>query len=237
MPDLQTLVRLGLIGVVMLVVAGAFAHTGGWLSPGLLTADRVMAAFEADDGVHPGFRHNHAKGLCVTGWFESNGQAAALSRAALFKPGRVPVVGRFALGGGMPAIADGPASVRSLALQFLPPGDAEWRTGMINIPVLPVRSPQGFYDLLMATVPEPATGKPDPKRFGAFLAAHPEAAAALAIITKAPPSAGFATDTYNSIDAFRFVDAAGTAVPVRWSAVPVAATPTTDAAPSGPNYL
>ncbi len=46
-----------------------------------------------------GFRRNHAKGVCVTGWFESNGQAAVLSKAAVFKPGRIPVVGRFALAG------------------------------------------------------------------------------------------------------------------------------------------
>ena len=50
-----------------------------------------------------GFRRNQAKGVCVMGSFESNGAAAALSKAAILAPGaKVPVVGRFALAGGMP---------------------------------------------------------------------------------------------------------------------------------------
>src|ERR1700737_3901028 len=94
--------RLGAIGAVMLSMAGAFAYAGGWLSPARLTQDRMMAAFQDDNGIHAGFRRNHAKGVCVAGWFESSGQAAALSKAAVFRRGRVPVVGRFALAGGMP---------------------------------------------------------------------------------------------------------------------------------------
>src|ERR1700730_13319060 len=86
------LVRLGAIGAVMLSVAGAFAYAGGWLSPARLTQERMMAAFQEANGTHAGFRRNHAKGVCVTGWFESNGQAALLSKAAVFQPGSVPVV-------------------------------------------------------------------------------------------------------------------------------------------------
>jgi len=67
------LVRLSAIGAVMLSVAGAFAYTGGWLSPVRLTQDRMIAAFQDANGAHPGFRRNHAKGVCVTGWFESSG--------------------------------------------------------------------------------------------------------------------------------------------------------------------
>src|ERR1700730_12894519 len=100
------LVRLGLIGALILSVAAAFAYAGGWLSPARLTQDRMMAAFRDANGTHPGFRRNHAKGVCVSGWFESTGQAGALSKAAVFKTGRIPVVGRFALAGGMPFQAD-----------------------------------------------------------------------------------------------------------------------------------
>jgi catalase len=91
--DLGMLVRLGAIGAVVLSVAAAFGYAGGWLSPNRLTQDRLMAAFQDANGTHAGFRRNHAKGVCVTGWFESSGQAAALSKAAVFKPGRVPLVG------------------------------------------------------------------------------------------------------------------------------------------------
>jgi len=235
------LVRLSAIGAVMLSVAGAFAYTGGWLSPVRLTQDRMIAAFQDANGAHPGFRRNHAKGVCVTGWFESSGQAAALSKAAVFKPGRIPVVGRFALAGGMAFQMDAPATVRSMALRFLPPGEEEWRTGMNNIPVFPVNSARGFYEQLLASSPDPATGKPDRARMKAFLAAHPETVRALALVKKRQVTSGFANSTFNSLNAFRFVDAAGFSVPVRWSTVPVQTVPAStsvEPAPAGDeNYL
>jgi len=215
-----TVLRLGLIGIVVLCTAAAFAYAGGWLSPGRLTQGRIIAAFEAVDGRHPGFRRNHAKGICATGWFESNGKAAALSRAAVFAPGRVPVVGRIAFAGGMPFVPDEPATVRSLALRFLPPGAEEWRTGMINIPVFPVASAQAFYDQLRASAPDPGTGKPDPAKMQAFAATHPEFVAAVGLIKDRRVSSGFADTTYNALHVFRFVSAAGLSTPVRWSAVP-----------------
>lgn len=234
------LVRLGAIGAVMLSVAGAFAYVGGWLSPARLTQDRMMAAFQDANGTHAGFRRNHAKGVCVTGWFESSGQAAALSKAAVFRPGRVPLVGRFALAGGMPFQTDAPATVRSMALRFLPPGGEEWRTGMNNIPVFAVNSARGFYEQLLASSPDPATGKPDPAKMKAFLAAHPETGRALSLIKKRQVTSGFANSTFNSLNAFRFVDAAGASVPVRWSTVPVQPSAVESAEPSAAgdkNYL
>ena len=214
-------VRLGAIAAVMLSVAGAFACTAGWLSPDRLTQDRMMAAFQDANGVHAGFRRNHAKGVCVTGWFDSNGQAAALSKAAVFKPGRVPVVGRFALAGGMPFQTDAPGTVRSMALRFLPSGGEEWRTGMNNIPVFVVNSARAFYEQLLASRPDPATGKPDPARMKAFLAAHPETVQAMSLIKKRQVTPGFANSTFHRLNAFRFVDETGASVPVRWSTVPV----------------
>jgi catalase len=234
------LARLGAIGIVMLCVAGAFAYVGGWLSPGRLTQGRIMTAFQEANGFHPGFRRNHAKGVCVTGWFESSGEAAALSKAAVFKRGHVPVVGRFALAGGMPFQSDAPATVRSMALRFLPPAGEEWRTGMNNIPVFAVNSARGFYDQLLASAPDPATGKPDPARMKSFLADHPETVRAVGIITKRLVSSGFANSTFNSLNAFRFVNAGGVSVPVRWAAEPlepfVAASPE-QAASGDKNYL
>ncbi|WP_158906217.1 catalase family peroxidase [Burkholderia sp. L27(2015)] len=213
------LVRLVVIGVVALGVAALFAYAGGWLSPHRLTPTRMITAFEEVDGPHPGFRRNHAKGICATGWFESNGQAASLSKAALFAPGKVPVVGRIAFAGGMPFIPDEPDTVRSLALRFLPADAEEWRTGMINIPVFPVRTAQAFYEQLVASKPDPATGQPDPAKMQAFAANHPEFVAAIDIIKKRQVSSGFADATYNSLNTFRFVNSDGVSTPVRWSAV------------------
>ena len=217
----RALVRFAVIGAVLLAALGAFAYVGGWLSPHRLTQARMMAAFQSAGGNHPGFRRNHAKGLCVTGWFESNGNAATLSKAAVFAPGRVPLIGRFALAGGMPFQADAPATVRSMALRFLPPSGAEWRTGMNNIPVFAVNSAQGFYEQLLASKPDPASGKPSPAAMQEFLARHPETVRALTLIRARTISSSFADSTYNSLDAFRFVNASGISVPVRWATVPV----------------
>ena len=129
-------IRLGAIGVAVLCVAGAFAYTGGWLSTRRLTEDRMLAAFTDAEGLHPGFRRNHAKGVCVSGWFDSNGQAVSFSTATVFKPGRTAIVGRFGLSGANPFLADQPAIVRSMAVKFLLPGAGEWRITMNNEAVL-----------------------------------------------------------------------------------------------------
>jgi catalase len=217
-----TAARLAVIGALMLIVAVAFAAVGGWLSPHRLTQDRMMQAFEAINGAHPGFRRNHAKGVCVSGWFDSSGAAASLSKAEVFQAGgRALVVGRFALAGGMPAQTDTPAQVRSMALRFLPPGGGEWRTGMNNIPVFPMSSAQGFYEQLLAARPDPATGKPDPAAMQAFLGHHPETERATALIKARTISSGFADSTFNGLNAFRFMNAAGVSTPVRWAMEPL----------------
>jgi catalase len=187
--------------------------------------------------LHPGFRRNHAKGVCFTGWFDSNGAATSLSRALIFQAGRFPVFGRFALGGGMPAMPDGPEAVRSMAVNFALPDGEVWRTGMNDIPVFPVRDAQGFRDLLLATKPG-ADGKPDPERMKAFLAAHPEAARAIGLIKSVPFSSGFADASYNSLVTFRAIDAGGKEALVRWSMrADDAFEPEPANAPTDKNYL
>ena len=85
---------------------------------------------------------------------------------------------------------------------------------MNDIPVFPVSTPQAFYEQLVAAQPDPATGKPDPARMKAFLAAASRDRAGRSQLIKATPvPSGFANATYNSLNAFRFVDAAGNATP------------------------
>ena len=134
----STLARLTLIGVALAAVAGTFAYLGGWLTPNALTPARFTDGFEEVNGVHPGFRRNHAKGVGVSGFFESNGNGARLSKAAVFQAGRVPVLGRFSLGGGQPHAPDTASAVRGLGLQFSLPDGELWRTAMIHLPVFPL---------------------------------------------------------------------------------------------------
>jgi len=57
-------------------------------------------------------------------FFESNGQGTRLSKAVVFRTGRVPVIGRFSFGSGDPYIADAPDLVRGMGLLFwLPNGE------------------------------------------------------------------------------------------------------------------
>jgi catalase len=211
------LIRLAVIGIAVLIVVGCFAFVGGWLSPHRLTQARMIDRFEQVDGVWPGFRRNHAKGVCITGYFDSNGEGVRLSKAAVFQRGRVPVIGRFSLAGGQPYVADGPTAVRAMGLSFRPRNGEEWRTAMIDIPVFVVKDPEGFYELLLATKPDPATGKADPAKMKDFLARHPETGRALQILKANPFSSGFANTSYNGLDAFRFINTAGISTPVRWS--------------------
>ncbi|HEY7312035.1 MAG TPA: catalase family peroxidase [Gemmataceae bacterium] len=211
---------MAVIGVALAAVVGTFAHFGGWLTPNDLTPARLTDAFEQVDGLHPGFRRNHAKGLGASGFFESNGNGVRLSKAAVFRPGRVPVIGRFSLSGGQPYAADRPDTVRGLALEFSLPDGELWRTAMINLPVFPVRTPEAFYERLIASKPDPETGKPDPAKMKVFLERHPETVLALKVIKSQTVSSGFANSTFHGLNAFRFLNAEGDSTPARWLLMP-----------------
>jgi catalase len=214
------MMRILVIAIVGSVVA-AFLYAGGWLTPGAVTPARIIDTFEQVNGEHAGFRRNHAKGLGASGWFESNGGGARLSKAVVFAPGRFPVVARFALAGGMPNAVDTFQSVRSLAVRISLPDGEEWRMGMNDIPVFPVNTPEAFREQLVALSPDHATGKPDPRAAGAFFASHPESERAISLIKARKIASGFENDTYNGLNAFELVDAAGKRTPVRWAMVPV----------------
>jgi catalase len=131
------------------------------------------------------------------------------------------VIGRFSLSGDNPYAADMPDTVRGLGLQFSLADGEVWRTAMINLPVFPVRTPEAFYEQLLASKPDPDTGKPDPAQVKAFLARHPETVQAQTVIKGQPASSGFDNSTFHSLNAFRFINAAGDSIPVRWLMTPM----------------
>jgi len=138
----------------------------------------------------------------------------------------------------MPYQPDKAATVRGLAVMFLLPDGEQWRTPMINIPVFTDSTPEGFYERLLASKPQPETGQPDPAAMAAFLVRHPETAAALKIIAQSPPTPGFADSIFHSLNAFHMTNATGTTVPVRWMLVPQQTTqPAAGSARSNNNYL
>src|SRR5262249_27883055 len=202
-----------------------------------LTPARFIDRFEQIGGVHSGFRRNHAKGLGVSGFFESNGNGVRLSRAAVFEPGRVPVIGRFSLDGPQPYQADRADTRRGLGLQFSLPNGELWRTAMISFPLFPVSTPEIFYERMLAFKPDPATGKPDPAQVKAFEERHPESVEVLKKIIAEPHSSGFGNTTFHGLNAFRFTNAAGKATPVRRILKPMQPFEAAAAAPPDKNYL
>ena len=126
---------------------------------------------------------------------------------------------------------------RGLALAFGYPGAQQWRTAMLNLPVFPDSSPQGFYDRLVASKISPGTGKPDPEAMARFRAAHPETVRANAVIKDHPPTSGFGNSTFRSLNAFYFVNNSGARTAVRWSLAPVGQAPQPVPPSSGPNTL
>ena len=231
------LLRLAAIGVVVGAVAGAFAYVNGTLDPQRLRPKTLVNALETNNGVHPGYRRNHSKGVCVAGYFESGPAARAYSSAQVFHEARTPVIGRFALPSGNPYAPDSSVPIRSLALQFSQANGQQWRTGMNSMPVFPVGTPEAFYQMLKAGAPDPATGKPNPASMPAFFASHPEAAPFLAWVKTAKPSASYATETYNGINAFFLVGADGKRQAVRWGVVPQRQDAAGDLAAAGSDFL
>jgi catalase len=231
---------LVLIGVVAVAAAAVFAYTGGWFSPDRLTPERIVDVLSDRGGNAIGHRRNHAKGVCFTGTFEANGAGARLSTAPMFATGRYPVIGRFAIAVGNPAAPDASGRVRSMAIDVITPDGQEWRSGMNNMPVFVASTPESFYELTVASDIVPATGKPDPALMQQYVAAHPEFLAFGHWAQTAPWSPSYTDQDYNSLNAFRFVDAQGESRAVRWSMH--ADQPASEATPAelaklGPDFL
>ena len=225
---------LALIAIVVACGAAAFAYTAGWLTPQRLTSEKLVEALAPPGGPALGHRRNHAKGICFTGVFESNGAGSALSRAQVFARGQYPALGRFNLATVNPDAADATVRVRGMGLQISTPDGQEWRTAMINAPVFAVSTPRAFYELLLAA------GSKDPNAMKAFAAANPEFAGFGAWAKGGAWTGSYAEERFNGLNAFVFVDNAGAKQAVRWSllpaAQPVPVSPE-DLAKRGPNFL
>ena len=209
------------IALIVTAIAVAFAWIAGWLTPGRLTPQRFTDAIETSNGqIYRGFRRAHAKGVCVAGYFEGNGQGVSLSSARLFAATRTPFVGRLSVGGGSPYGLDSKARVRSMALELNSDDGQQWRMAMNSFPFFGVSSVQAFYEQTRANAPDPATGKPDPAKLAAFAQANPEFARFATWAKTAPWSTSWANTTYNGVDTFRFINGSGETHNVRWSMQP-----------------
>lgn len=186
------------------------------------TADEVVSTMEKLNGVTPGARRNHIRGICATGSFLGAPALQAYSRSALFSGQPVPVVARFSLAGGNPNTPDSAKSPRGLAIEFRLPGGGLQHFTMLNVPVFSAATPQTFQDALLANLPDPQTGKPDPAKQQAFRDSHPDAKPLADFMARNNPPVSYAQSEFYSVHTFKFVNPQDQTTLVRWRFEPEA---------------
>ena len=168
-------------------------------------------------GSPPGQRITHHKGIVLEGSFTASPRARELSRAAHLQGDPVRVTVRFS--NGFPS-TDGRDSMsgdpRGMAVKFYLSDGSTTDLVCQDWPVFPAGTPEKFRDLLRAQHEgEEATI--------AFLDANPDVAEAGAIVaTVGAPPRSWATVVFNSMNAFRLVNADGDGQWVRWRLQPEA---------------
>jgi catalase len=192
-------------------------------------------------GRHSGNRAVHAKGAVCAGTFTATPDAARLTRAAHMQGEPVEVTVRFSNASGDPRAHDGVPDGRGMATKlYLPDGT---RTDIVTVTAgrFFARTPEEFIEFNHAI--RRADGglpRPDPLRMLWYLARHPKAAPAVRALRDVKPIASYARSRYNSLHAFRWVDAGGHARHVRYSWIPEegeATLSTEEAKSRPPDYL
>lgn len=208
------LLRIG--GAVAIVLCGLQPAAGAGDAP---LGEQIVDVMNKLWGSHPGIRSNHAKGIVVEGSFTPAADAAGISKALLFQGGTTPVTVRFSNATGLPSIPDGAsnANPRGMAIRLHQADGSEVDLVLNSLKFFPVATGEEFRDLLQAAS-ESGPDSPKPTKLETFVASHPAVKAAAA--TVATP-ASFASQTYNGVNAFVFVSAAGKRQPFRWRVEPV----------------
>ncbi|MDP9228195.1 MAG: catalase family peroxidase [Actinomycetota bacterium] len=171
----------------------------------------IVDALNAINGSHAGHRSLHAKGTVCEGSFSATPEAARLSTAGHFQGKPVKTTVRFSNASGNPHTSDAnPIAGRGMSVKFhLPDGEATDLV-MVPLPVFMVRTPEDFLAFTQARVPDPDSGEIDMERMGAFMAEHPETAAALQLgLPSIAPPTSLVNSDYNALHAFALVDESG----------------------------
>ena len=183
---------------------------------------QIVDAMRTLAGPHHGFRPVHAKGLVCSGMFRPSADAPRVTRAPHFAGQPVPTVIRFANSSGNPEVQDGAPNVRSMAVKFLLGADRSADILANSVEGFVARTPEEMLEFLLAQLPVPATGRPDPDAVPRFLAGHPAAGAFVGRLMKRPVPASYGQVTYFAEHAFRFTAADDTSRFGRYRFVPQA---------------
>jgi len=180
------------------------------IDSGAAIAEEALQAFDDINGPQPGFRPVHAKGILLTGRFTPSPGAASLTRAPHLQRSSTPVTVRFSDFAGIPAVPDNSddASPRGIAIRFHLAEHVHTDIIGHSVDGFPARTMEEFVEFLHAFAASgPNAAKPTPLE--KFLAAHP---AALEFVqTPKPIPTSFATESFYSVNAHKFVNKDGLA--------------------------
>lgn len=184
----------------------------------------VVDAFAAALGPIRTHRPSHGKGICASGSFTATPDGTRLSVSPVFSGQAIPTIIRFGVGGAGPTAPDTARSTRGLSIRFQAPGGVVWDMANISVPIFGSPTPQALVEGLLARAPDPATGRPNPEKVAAFVAANPATTLQGRWLAANPPPASFATTPYWGVNAFRFRGQDGEVRHARWVFEPVAGT-------------
>lgn len=182
-------------------------------SPGDLV-DALHSAF----GVHRA-RAVHAKGVILRGTFSPDPGAGSLSKATIFARGPLPMTVRFSDFTGIPDIPDTipEANPRGFAVKVKARDGEEFDVVSHSYNGFPTSTSDEFAALLRS-IGASGGDAPHPTAVERFLADHPVAKTFLT--TQKPPPVSYATAAYFGVNSFKFTNAAGKSVFVRYRFVP-----------------
>src|SRR5262245_16602759 len=186
--------------------AGENRMPTGTLSNPVL-AQKLLDAFDQVQGLHPGFRPAHAKGLMCSGMFVPSPEAAKLTRAPHAGRPSTPVTVRYSNSTGLPTVPDNdPArsGPRGIAVRFHLADHVHTDIVAHSTNGFPVRTGEEFLQFLRAAA---AFGAGRPEALGSFLATHP-GAKRFAEAPKPVPTS-FAREAFFAVTSFRFTNAGG----------------------------
>ena len=203
-------------------------------------AREVVAAFDNLSDGQPSHRPAHAKGILLAGTFTPTTDAASLSRAPHFHASSTPVTVRFSDFAGVPHPPDNDpnqSSPRGCATRFHLGEHAHTDIVAHSADGFPVRTAPEFAEFLRA-IRASGPDTPHPNPIEQFLGSHPKALAFVQMPKPIPTS--FARESYFSVTAYKFIDAAGASRHVRYRVLPDAGNEylsAEGAAAKGPDFL
>jgi catalase len=195
------------------------------------------------DDMHQAFgahhdRAVHTKGVLFLGIFTPDPAALALTKAPIFAGGDLPVQARFSLFSGIPDIpdTDGGAAPTGLAIKIEAGNGESYDLASDQHNGFIVATVDEFAEV-MRDVGASGPGVAHPTPIEQFIGTHP---AAKAFVTSLTQPASYAEATFFGINSFKWTNAQGKSIFVRYRYVPRAGEhylSKDELKPLGPNYL